>query len=68
MDAALAQAVKPSSFRYSFSLLPRKKREAIQHVYEFCRYTDDLVDDDRNDKASRLAEWRDQIELLYQNK
>jgi phytoene synthase len=68
MDAALAQAVKPSNFRYSFSFLPRKKREAIQRVYEFCRYTDDLVDDDRNDKASRLAEWRDQIELLYQSK
>jgi phytoene synthase len=68
MDAALASAVKPSNFRYSFSLLPRKKREAIQRVYEFCRYTDDLVDNERDDRASALFAWRDEIDKLYQGR
>jgi 15-cis-phytoene synthase len=66
MDAALAEAVKPSNFRYSFSLLPRKKREAIQRVYEFCRFTDDLVDNEGSDKALALLHWRGQIEDLYE--
>ncbi len=35
-----------SSFLYSFSLLPRDERDAMHRIYEFCRYTDDLVDED----------------------
>jgi len=34
-----------SNFFYSFRL-PRDERMAMQSVYEFCRYTDDLVDED----------------------
>lgn len=35
-----------TNFFYSFSLLPKEEREAIHTVYAFCRYTDDIVDDD----------------------
>ena len=35
-----------SSFLYSFSLLPRDERDAMYLIYDFCRYTDDLVDED----------------------
>ena len=35
-----------SNFFYSFSLLPRQERDAIECVYAFCRYTDDLVDEE----------------------
>jgi phytoene synthase len=49
-----------TSFSYSFSLLPKPKREAIHAVYAFCRYTDDIVDDDGDlrRKILRLRRWR----------
>jgi phytoene synthase len=49
-----------TSFYYSFTLLPREKREAIHAVYAFCRYTDDIVDEegDLHSKAVRLRRWR----------
>jgi phytoene synthase len=49
-----------TSFYYSFSLLPRQKREAIHAVYAFCRYTDDIVDEgtDQHSKVLRLRRWR----------
>ena len=49
-----------TSFYYSFSLLPKEKREAIHAVYAFCRYTDDIVDEDGDDRAKRvrLRRWR----------
>jgi 15-cis-phytoene synthase len=49
-----------TSFYYSFSLLPRQKREAIHAVYAFCRYTDDIVDEgtDQHSKILRLRRWR----------
>lgn len=49
-----------TSFYYSFSLLPRQKREAIHAVYAFCRYTDDIVDEEgpRDHKVVMLRRWR----------
>jgi len=49
-----------TSFYYSFSFLPKHKREAIHTVYAFCRYTDDIVDEDDTDrvKPARLRRWR----------
>jgi 15-cis-phytoene synthase len=49
-----------TNFYYSFSLLPRPKREALHAVYAFCRYTDDIVDEeqDQGRKAVRLRRWR----------
>ncbi len=49
-----------TSFYYSFSLLPKHKREAIHAVYAFCRYTDDIVDEGPDDtrKVVLLRKWR----------
>ncbi len=62
MDRTASAITKSSntSFYYSFSLLPRQKREAIHAVYAFCRYTDDIVDEgtDQRSKILRLRRWR----------
>ena len=52
-----------TSFYYSFSLLPKQKREAIHTVYAFCRYTDDLVDEGADDgrKVVLLRRWRREL-------
>ncbi len=53
-----------SSFSYSFSFLPKQQREAIKTVYEFCRITDDLVDNKENTQGNsqRLQAWRMELE------
>ena len=62
MELTASDITKSSntSFYYSFSLLPRQKREAIHAVYAFCRYTDDIVDEgtDEHSKVIRLRRWR----------
>jgi len=49
-----------TNFYYSFSVLPKHKREAIGTLYAFCRYTDDIVDEepDQNRKVVLLRKWR----------
>lgn len=61
--SASATAITRSSntnFYYSFTLLPKQKREAIHAVYAFCRYTDDIVDEgpDEERKVVLLRKWR----------
>jgi 15-cis-phytoene synthase len=62
MSVTAAAITKQSntSFYYSFSLLPRQKRDALHTVYAFCRYTDDLVDEenDQHRKVLLLRRWR----------
>jgi len=62
MNASATAITRSSntSFYYSFSLLPRQKREAIQTVYAFCRTTDDIVDEERDEekKVILLRKWR----------
>jgi 15-cis-phytoene synthase len=64
-----------SSFRYSFSLLPKDERNAISSVYAFCNYIDDIVDSTpTNDekikriKQERLQWWENVIEEIYNDK
>jgi len=45
-DPALLLQPSKTSFYYSFSLLPRDEREAMHSVYAFCRYADDIIDED----------------------
>jgi phytoene synthase len=65
MNASATAVTRSSntSFYYSFSLLPKHKREAIHAVYAFCRYTDDIVDEgpDEHGSVVLLRRWR--IEL-----
>jgi 15-cis-phytoene synthase len=66
MNASATTITRSSntSFYYSFSLLPRQKREAIHTVYAFCRYTDDIVDEnaDESGKAALLRRWRTELD------
>ena len=43
-----------SNFYYSFSVLPKHQRDAINTVYAFCRYTDDIVDEEP-DESRKVA-------------
>src|SRR4051812_32704205 len=60
-----------SSFFYSFSFLPRAERKAMHRIYEFCRFTDDLVHEEAEDssvekKRQKLAWWRSEVEKCYE--
>ncbi len=75
-DALLLQQSK-TSFYYSFSLLPRDEREAMHSVYAFCRYADDIIDEDEPGvelvepslramrKRERLNRLRAEVERCY---
>ncbi len=68
-----------TNFFYSFSFLPKDEREAIHTVYAFCRYTDDIVDEEPiladtsemtaynalQRKRERLNRWRMEVEKCY---
>ena len=69
--------IKPpkSNFAYSFSLLPNEERDAINTVYAFCSYIDDIVDGTPNNssevlnkKLMRLQWWEKEIEKLYNHR
>ncbi|MBX3044952.1 MAG: squalene/phytoene synthase family protein [Candidatus Kapabacteria bacterium] len=64
--------VEKSNFLYSFSLLPKEERMAINTVYAFCSYIDDIVDSTPNinkkailKKLDRLSWWENEIENIY---
>ncbi len=54
---------RQSNFYFSFLILPKPKREAIETIYAFCRTTDDIVDDgdDEGEKHARLLSWTDEL-------
>jgi phytoene synthase len=53
-----------SNFYFSFLMLPRPKREAIETIYAFCRVSDDIVDgsEDDSEKYRRLRQWTNELE------
>ncbi len=64
-----------SNFSYSFSLLPKDERVAINSIYTFCSYIDDIVDSTPNNdekirqiKLNRLQWWENVIEEIYKGK
>ena len=55
-----------SNFYFSFFSLPEPKREAIETIYAFCRYTDDIVDEedaDTKEKHRRLRQMTAELRL-----
>ncbi|MCX6155834.1 MAG: squalene/phytoene synthase family protein [Candidatus Kapabacteria bacterium] len=76
-EFAIYENIQPSryersNFAYSFSFLPKEERSAINVIYAFCSYIDDIVDgipnlDDlvRQKKKQRLAWWENEIEKIY---
>lgn len=55
---------RKSSFYYSFLILPRPKRDAIETIYAFCRFTDDIVDEagDEKEKHALLLQWTEELQ------
>ncbi len=62
--ADIIEKNKRSNFYYSFFLLPKPKRDAINVVYAWCRTTDDIVDEDESVKRKyvRLRLWSREFE------
>ncbi len=56
---------RQSNFYYSFLILPKPKREAIETIYAFCRYTDDIVDEaaTKKEQYARLQQWTKELRL-----
>jgi 15-cis-phytoene synthase len=54
---------RKSSFYFSFFSLPRPKRDAIETIYAFCRFTDDIVDEvrDEKEKHALLLQWTEEL-------
>jgi phytoene synthase len=67
------QSVKKSgtSFAAGMAILPRRRREAMHAIYAFCREVDDIADDpamSAAEKRQQLAEWRREIDRLYEGR
>jgi phytoene synthase len=57
-----------SSFHFSFGLLPRRQRLALEALYAFCRTVDDIVDEGAIEPENALLElrrYRDDVRLCY---
>jgi phytoene synthase len=55
-----------SNFYYAFMLLPAERRQALYSVYAFCRFVDDVADDQGPaNPAELLTRWRDELERVF---
>jgi phytoene synthase len=56
-----------SSFYAAMRILPREQREAMFHIYSFCRQVDDIADSNgpRPERLQALQQWREDIDALY---
>ena len=55
-----------SNFYYAFMLLPGERRRALYAVYAFCRFVDDIADDESiAAPAALLARWRDELRNIF---
>lgn len=55
-----------SNFYYAFMLLPAERRRALYAVYAFCRFVDDIADDESiRDGRVLLARWREELDRVY---
>ncbi len=55
-----------SNFYYAFRLLSPPRRSALYAVYAFCRFVDDIADDEgRSDPVELLGRWREEVARVY---
>lgn len=55
-----------SSFYYAFILLTAERRRALNAVYAFCRFIDDIADDESiREPAMLLTRWREELDRVY---
>lgn len=64
-----APAASRSSFYAAMRVLPAHQRDAMYHVYAFCRAVDDVADNGgpREGRLAELDHYRTDIEQLYAN-
>lgn len=62
-----AAVTSSSSFYIAMRILPAAQRDAMFHVYAFCRAVDDIADSDapRAERSAALARWRADIDACY---
>lgn len=68
-DNILSQKAN-SNFFSSFFFLPKEKKMAMNTIYSFCRYTDDITDAkdiDIDKKIYLLKKWREEFEKALKN-
>lgn len=54
------------NFSVGFRFLPREKRQAVYATYAFCRFVDDIVDEDPTaDVRERVDRWEEELERCY---
>ena len=55
-----------ANFAVGFRFLPHRKRDAVYAAYAFCRFTDDLADEDGvADRVAALDAWQRELEVCY---
>ena len=66
LSAEETPAAAGSSFYAAMRILPRPQREAMYHVYTFCRAADDIADNGgpREGRLAELARYKADIEQL----
>jgi phytoene synthase len=59
-----------TSFYWAMRLLPQHRRNGMYAVYAFCREVDDIADGERalGAKLAALADWREEIDAIYQGR
>ncbi|AXK82935.1 squalene synthase HpnD [Pseudolabrys taiwanensis] len=69
-NETVAAKASGSSFYLAMRILPREQRQAMYEIYSFCRAVDDIADSDlpRAQRQEQLAQWRRDIEGLYEGK
>jgi len=62
-----AKVTSGSSFYLAMRILPAAQRDAMYHVYAFCRAVDDIADGTlpRGERAAALEQWRVDIDDCY---
>lgn len=57
---------KGTNFYLGFTMLPKNKRRAVLASYTFCRFVDDIVDEnEEQNKNTMLAKWEEYLERCY---
>lgn len=57
------------NFSVGFRFLPKPKREAVYVAYAFCRFADDIVDENPGaDARARIDRWEQELERCYEGK
>lgn len=54
-----------ANFSVGFRFLPKVKRRAVYAAYAYCRFADDIADEEGANKEQRLDEWQRELEAAY---